>query len=1440
MTRIWSNSSSFEIKFESDPSNYGEQYQRVLKNIEVFYNNILFKGFYFEYIRNTQRFFLSNITIKGEEVRGEQKIEYKFDYNDPLGLPDRFSFDQDHLGYYNNKNNVTFLPKNYNFYFSSLNDVLADREPDFNYSSKGTLSTIHYPTGGFTHFEYEAPPTKVLDQEIIPLNVYFQNDNLDPNTKLKDSHLLRSLEDDAGNMGITCDQIIKLNINVQAEGQLNNHYKVLVKFTNKSNNTFTEKNFVLAPDIYEYDRIFEFDAFKGNVYEILLELIPNPESEIHNATVTVNANFSFIKGYTNGEGLGIRIKRTYDKSSPDAEPVITRYYYKKASNINAKFEDPTLGTNWGSYIKNRQVVICCVHELPTILLLPYDLPSFPVSTTYYLTCLQSNTINPIFPTNDCAWLYKDVTISYGGDDFENGGIQKSFLITDPVYPRLQVGFEEDSRNFEIERDNLDMYNPLLVQENVIKKENDKLYFVKSIEYKYEGKKWMLLKNYILKRMYNVCGTESNISTITGLYLGLYNLYSKTLQVDSVITTEYTTLAPIDYFQTNIQKITSIKTYDYDTYIGLPSLITNTNSNSDELYKTYFKYPSHGLNLNNLNSTDLNCYSNLYYRNIISSPVQKENYLFNKNSMLDSVKISTERSLYNSLGLVRSIMNSFGNNELEDNVVYHSYNSREFPTELSKKDGIRISYLWGYNNEYPVAKITNASLSSVFYESFEDIVLYDRWNSSGSGNKDLTHNNSWTGNNCLKFSGTTTAWSGVSSKDLLNVTPGKTYVLSCWYKALPGKYAFVNLYDASNNKSHTLMKEGSGEWEYLELKVTASEADPNPCTVVRIYLYGHESSGADLYYDDIRFYPEESQMETFTYKPGIGITSHSDANSIPTFYVYDGLGRLSKVRDHEGNILKQYDYHYAGQKVMDDVFGWCQVEFNTQGGSAVSSVSTNYNTTISTPTAPTRTGYTFVGWYKESACTNAWNFSTDKVIANTTLYAKWTANTYAIVYNLNGGTNSGSNPATYTYGVGVTLSSPTRTGYAFGGWYRESTFTTAITAISTTSTGTVTLYAKWTANTYAITYNLNGGTNSGSNPATYTYGVGVTLSSPTRTGYTFGGWYKESTFNTAVAAISATSTGTVTLYAKWTANTYAITYNLNGGTNSGSNPATYTYGVGVTLSSPTRTGYAFGGWYKEPTFNTAVAAISTTSTGTVTLYAKWTINTYTVTFNSQGGSAVSSVSTNYSTTIAAPTAPTRTGYTFGGWYKEAACTNVWNFTTNAVTSNITLYAKWTLNSYTIFLTVIKGTGGFVTPSGNSTVFYGNDLTYNITPYDGYKVKDVKVNGVSVGAVTTYSFLDVTSNKTISVEFEALYINVDNSPLGISLSGGSINLIVSSNTAWTISSNVSWCTISPTSGSGNATVMVTCAKAYKGTRSGILTLNGGGVTLNVTITQSDTLM
>ena len=305
---------------------------------------------------------------------------------------------------------------------------------------------------------------------------------------------------------------------------------------------------------------------------------------------------------------------------------------------------------------------------------------------------------------------------------------------------------------------------------------------------------------------------------------------------------------------------------------------------------------------------------------------------------------------------------------------------------------------------------------------------------------------------------------------------------------------------------------------------------------------------------------------------------------------------------------------------------------------------------------------------------------------TELTVQWTAPTYTVTLNAGDGTINSGDVTSYTYGVGATLPTAgdmTYTGHTFKGWYDNENLTgSPVTAISNTETGNKEYWAKWEANTYTVTLNTNGGTINNGNVTGYTYGVGATLPTAedvTYTGHTFKGWYdNENLTGSPVTAIGDTETGNKEYWAKWEANTYTVTLNAGGGTINNGNVTGYTYGVGATLPTAgdmTYTGHTFKGWYdNENLTGSPVTAIGNTETGNKEYWAKWEINQYTVTVKPENGKADITITQDYGTAITAPADPTREGYQFNGWDKA--------FPTTMPAENLTITAKWKVNSYTI--------------------------------------------------------------------------------------------------------------------------------------------------------------
>ncbi len=251
--------------------------------------------------------------------------------------------------------------------------------------------------------------------------------------------------------------------------------------------------------------------------------------------------------------------------------------------------------------------------------------------------------------------------------------------------------------------------------------------------------------------------------------------------------------------------------------------------------------------------------------------------------------------------------------------------------------------------------------------------------------------------------------------------------------------------------------------------------------------------------------------------------------------------------------------------------------------------------------------------------------------------------------------------------------PVRTGYTFGGWYRDRAYTEKWKFSSDRVDNDITLYARWLANPCTVTYNSQGGSSIG--PETVEYGDLLAVpSEPTRTGYTFDAWYREPACVTPWVFASDTMTGDITLYAGWTINTYTLTYTAGAnGSISGSTTQVVNYGSsGTAVTAVANTGYHFVQW------SDGVLTATRTDSGVTadkSVSASFAINQYTVSFDSQGGSAVPSQTVNHGGLVSVPTAPTWSGHIFVGWYKEVSCTNQWVFGTDTVTADRTLYAKW---------------------------------------------------------------------------------------------------------------------------------------------------------------------
>ena len=241
---------------------------------------------------------------------------------------------------------------------------------------------------------------------------------------------------------------------------------------------------------------------------------------------------------------------------------------------------------------------------------------------------------------------------------------------------------------------------------------------------------------------------------------------------------------------------------------------------------------------------------------------------------------------------------------------------------------------------------------------------------------------------------------------------------------------------------------------------------------------------------------------------------------------------------------------------------------------------------------------------------------------------------------------------------------------------------SVTSIPAGTLGDKWLFAKWTS--MHITYDLNGGTDP-YNPSYYDKATGVaSFAEPTRVGYTFIGWFNDKN-DEQVTSIPAGTTGPFYLYAKWEIKTFAVSFDSNGGSGTMENGTVY-YNGSYKLPSCTLTppaGMLFDYWQVGDThYQPQNFVKNVTANVTVRAVWKWTYHDVTFNANGRGTAPATQANIQYGTKATEPEAPTTEGYTFCGWYKEPACENRWEFTRENVTQDMTLYAKWSANSYRV--------------------------------------------------------------------------------------------------------------------------------------------------------------
>ena len=434
-----------------------------------------------------------------------------------------------------------------------------------------------------------------------------------------------------------------------------------------------------------------------------------------------------------------------------------------------------------------------------------------------------------------------------------------------------------------------------------------------------------------------------------------------------------------------------------------------------------------------------------------------------------------------------------------------------------------------------------------------------------------------------------------------------------------------------------------------------------------------------------------------------------------------LGSTNAGKMYDNGTWRTYNYDVT-------------VSFNLQGhGSAIASKTVVKGSKVTAPSDPSASGYTFGGWYKEAGCTNAWNFSSDAVSADTELFAKWTENmsTVSFVASPTGKGTFQVNSSTVTSttaGVATTkdVTAVPGTGYTFGSWAITGGATISSTSTNpTTVTGkgagaAATLTCTFNPKNYSITLDGNGGSD-GSATATYNSSTLTSVTGCSRPSYDLNGYF------------TATSGGTKVINANGTLVASAGSY-----TNSSSQ---WIYDGDVELHAQ---------WTYNPVTYSVTYAVGTEYTSYGSLSAK----------NSSTSAVIASGSSVESGTGITFTATPNTGYVVEGWYTDAACTagkhdeGSTTYTIASLSSAVTVYVKFVEKTWSVAFAA--GTGGTVTTPASTpkTVGQVTGISIAATPNTGYTFNSWSSSSggsFTSGASTNSNTFKPTANTTVTASF-----------------------------------------------------------------------------------------
>ncbi|MNS35241.1 hypothetical protein D3C72_673920 [compost metagenome] len=846
---------------------------KVLDRIEVYNSRgTKVKHYDFSYTNNTKRLFLEKISEKSTLTA--DLLTHKFEYID--GLPDRYSDAQDHWGYYNGASNNNLIPFDdllLTFFTTSLGIPDANRKPNELFMKSGMLKRIIYPSGGYTDFEFEAhryyriadgfsasepgsyanttETIEAQDINIVPVPQYPKERNI----TIHKQQFVKIVVDFKNYRKGPSKKASWLPSFKLEEINSNGTTTTLLSWNAFDN--MAPGNYVVGPDgtLNIHLQSDQYSLSPGN-YRISCDLTCGFEPW---ECGTFNPMPSAVAAVS------------YDKFTPPSQSVdnsmlagglrikkISDYDGQSSVSFNERSFEYLMGEN-----RNGQSVIVSSGVLITKPdyknIIRHD---FVQNTPEgYQTCFHELSLNLFSNSQAILGTTQGSHIGYTNvNEYFKNGINGKNIYSYSYFSDVfnDINFSDSYKSFgrptSISPTSNDYKRGLLLEVVNYKTDINGYLPVKSTSFTYSINDNITKPHYVNLKVLKVKRIAPALVSQGRCLMSETDIFMA---------------RPLEfaYGFCNLrsswvqQKSKTETIYDLN---GQNPVVTNTEyfyDNPSHIQTTRTDVSDSKGNIlktvNNyphemvtLGKDPTGVYQKMINQNIITPVIESKSQ---KNTIDLITTITGYRDWNNDSKVIAPevIQTQKSGDVLENRVRYYAYNTYGKPSSVAQENGPRISYKWGYNGLYPISECKNASENEYYYEGFEDNTLLV----SGTGHSGKRY---FTGDFTVTYA----------------KPNSRNYLISYWY-LLNGKWVFVEKNYMPNASNQLLLAEGDA-------------------------------------IDDIRIYPDDAQMITYTYEPLVGMTSSTDAKGKTTYYVYDGFQRLKWIKDQEGNILKTTDYHYQNQ------------------------------------------------------------------------------------------------------------------------------------------------------------------------------------------------------------------------------------------------------------------------------------------------------------------------------------------------------------------------------------------------------------------------------------------------------------------------------------------------------------------------------------------------